>query len=97
MLTGCGVYHKIRGNTTHTVQSESKATVVIQIDVSGCMELPVNDRANCIQAITGALKELSNVAKILACVRTAGENAGGESPNIDKSCWEMPSIEDAGP
>jgi glycerate kinase len=87
MWTGCGISHKVKGETTHTVHTESKAEIEIKIDISGCMKLPPEDRLNCVTQMTDAIKELTNAAQILICIGDTSTVSGGQGVDTAKSCW----------
>jgi hypothetical protein len=86
ILSGCGISHKVKGGTTHTVNTQTKADVTIKIDVSACQKLPAKDQLACIEQMTSAIKDLKDVAEILICIGNSQAVSGSESVVIAESC-----------
>jgi hypothetical protein len=96
-LMGCGQTTTIRvkGGTQSDVQTHSD--IVLTIDVSGCKELPVEQRLECIKEMTNALKELSNVVGILSCAKATKDVSGVSGTTDFVVCWRSINDQDERP
>lgn len=92
LSTGCGTVVRVKGGTTNTAQTESKAEITFRVDISGCLDIPPEDRLECIQAITESVKEFQDVAKILYCRKLSKDSTGSESPNPPFTCGSLDSV-----
>lgn len=68
-LNACQINHVAKGHVTVSTESHAdvSATVTFKIDVSACDGMDPDQRLQCIIAITDSLKEISDLAQVLAC------------------------------
>lgn len=96
MLTSCWVDHRASGEVTTTGEQKVTVEVIVRMDISGCLELPVYDRLACVQAIANSLEEIAGVAEILLCVRDLEEASVSESTDPPESCRRVSAGEGGG-
>ncbi len=92
LLSACGTSHKIKGNTSHTVHTETHAEVVIKIDVSSCQKLPKEDQLTCITQFTNVVKDIKDVAQILICFGNQSQASGGSGVAASESCRALSNV-----
>ncbi len=85
LLTGCGVDHRVKGNTQSQVVAEAhvaaEVEIVLKIDLSTCDEFVGKDKLQCIEDITGVFDALGDLSKVLIC-----------PPDQTKTCDLLSSI-----
>lgn len=87
---------KVRGKTQHEQHVDGEVMMTIKIDISGCLEVPPEDRMECIHAVTDSIKELESVAKILLCERNLKKHPRDEGADSLVSCRDLRSMENDG-
>jgi hypothetical protein len=90
--TACGAHVKVKGGTTNTVETNSVAEVVFKVDISGCMDLPAEDRIECIKAITDAVKEFQDIAKVLYCTNLVKDDSRKQGPHSPITCGDLSAL-----
>lgn len=93
-LMSCGGTYRVKGGTENTASGTVTQEYVLRVDVSNCMVLPEQDRLDCIKAITDALKEFVDAAKILLCAKAVEGKSGDESVDPIEQCRELILMED---
>lgn len=96
LLVSCGATIKVKGGSQHVVSGTTTQEVVLKVDISGCMELPEDDRLDCIEAITDALKGITDAAKILLCTKDFESQSGIPGADTPESCRGLIPVEDDG-
>lgn len=78
--------HQVEGETIHSVQGQvtTRNEIVFTVDTSGCGQVPVEQRLECIQTLVKYLSELKNVAEILYCsgINQAASGPQGANPFV---------------
>ena len=92
-ISGCRVNHAVSGSADVSSTQTVIVDVTMRIDISGCMSLPDQDRLDCVTAVTDTLKELTDVAKVLFCWRSAEEQPGNAGANPAVTCGDIVSVE----
>ena len=94
ILMSCGTTIRVKGDTQHNVSGsvETKNTIVFTIDTSGCLDVPIEQRLECIKTLVKALEELKNVAEILSCASLAERASGQSGLNLAVACWQDSSV-----
>lgn len=94
LCLACGpLVLKVKGGTQSTAETRSDVNLTIRIDISGCLDLPPEDRLACIKEVTESVKDLQNAAKILYCAGTDQNAAGGKGANSAVRCWDPSTIQ----
>ena len=83
----------MKGGTENHVTSQTTSEVIIRIDLSGCMELPPEERSECIKAVTDSLQEIEDIAKVLYCTRINKTSPGSEGADPTFTCGDLDTLE----
>lgn len=93
ILLNCGVQHHASGEVNTSGTQTIIVDVTIRMDISGCLDLPAEDRLECVKTIANSLEEIAGVAEVLLCVRDLEESPISESANPPESCRRIANDE----